>query len=300
MEPTKYIWLNGEFIAWDDAKIHVLTHTLHYGAGAFEGIRAYKTSQGPAIFRLAEHTDRLIYSSKAIGMELKFSAAEINAAIVELIKRNQLEHCYIRPLAYYGYGVMGLNPRNAPCDLMIACWPWGKYLPHEAVDIKISDFIRIHPKSTVADAKIVGHYVNSIMAVLEIKNTAYHEALLLDYEGKIAEGPGENIFIIKNGKMFTPKLGAILNGITRNTIFKIAKNMNLELSEKDLYPDDLLQADEAFFTGTAAEVTPIASVNDQAIGTGKVGELTAQIKAQYLKIVNGEDPEYLEYLTFCK
>lgn len=298
METTEYIWMDGEFVKWDEAKVHVLTHALHYGSGAFEGIRAYATAKGPAIFRLKEHTERLLYSANAIGIELPFSAEQINSATVELVKINKVKHCYIRPLAYLGYGKMGLNPQGAPSKLMIACWPWGAYLPHDMVDIITSNFIRIHPKTTVADAKICGHYVNSIMAVRELIGTHYHEALFKDYEGNIAEGPGENIFVIKNGKVTTPPLGAILAGITRQTVITLLNELGVELVEKNITEEDIYQADEAFFTGTAAEVTPIKSLNDKIIKDGKIGDITAKVRELYLDIVQGRSEKHSQYLTF--
>ncbi|MCB0320566.1 MAG: branched-chain amino acid transaminase, partial [Bdellovibrionales bacterium] len=250
MNTTEYIWMNGEFVKWEDAMVHVLTHTLHYGAGAFEGVRAYETSRGAAIFRLNDHTERLFYSTKCIGLELPYTVDEVNKATVECVRKNNLKHCYIRPLAYFGYGKMGLNPTGAPPQLIIACWPWGAYLPHEMVDLKVSSYIRIHPRSTIADAKIVGHYVNSILAVQELAGTKYHEALFLDDSGNIAEGPGENFFMIQDGKAYTPPLGTILNGITRNTAMELLRDMGIEVIEKSLSLDDVFQCEEAFFTGT--------------------------------------------------
>lgn len=298
MEPTKFIWKDGELVNWEDANVHVLTHTLHYGAGAFEGIRCYKTAKGTAIFRLEEHTDRLFYSAKAIGMEIPFTRDQINEATVKTVKENGLEQGYIRPLVYYGYGVMGLNPRNAPVELIIACWPWGAYLPHDMVDLKTSSYIRIHPQSTIADAKIVGHYVNSILSVLELKDTNYHESLLLDYEGNVAEGPGENLFLVKDGTLTTPKLGTILAGITRNTVLELCESFGLSVEETTITPADIHTADEAFYTGTAAEVTPIKSLDDTVIGNGEIGPITAKLREAYLGIVQGENDAFEKYLTY--
>jgi branched-chain amino acid aminotransferase len=300
MEKTEFIWHNGELIKWDDAQCHILTHSLHYGAGAFEGIRAYKTGHGPAVFRLKEHIERLFYSSKVVSLEIPYTVDEICDATTALIRDNGLQHCYIRPLVYFGYGVMGLNPRNAPTDVSIICWPWGAYLPHDMVDLKISSYIRIHPKSTVCDAKITGHYVNSILSVLELRNTKYHEALLLDHEGNVAEGPGENLFLVKDGALHTPSLGTILAGITRDTIIEIAKDNALEVVERTITTEDVFAADEAFYTGTAAEVTPIRSVDDNIIGKGEIGPITTMIRSTYLDAVNGKSEKYLKYLTFCK
>lgn len=299
METTEQIWMNGSLIPWDDAKTHVLTHTLHYGAGVFEGIRAYETDQGPAIFRLQEHVERLLYSAGSLRMGLSYSVDEISTAIVDTLKVNKLAHAYIRPIAYYGYGKMGLNPKGVPVDLAIACWPWGAYLPHKMVDIKISRYIRIHPRSTVADAKICGHYVNSIFAAQELQDTDYHEALLLDFEGNIAEGPGENLFIVKDGVLKTPPLGNILAGITRQTVLEVAGDLGIKTAEEVITPDDAFNADEAFFTGTAAEVTPIRSIDDKMLGSGDdLGEVTTKIRETFLDLVTGKVDQYKKYLTF--
>jgi len=298
MEPTKYIWMNGALVPWANATVHVMTHALHYGDGAFEGIRFYKTPAGPAIFRLREHMERLQYSASALGMALPFSVDQLCEATRELVRSNEVEQGYIRPLAYYGYGVMGLNPRNSPTEVMIACWPWGKYLPVEVADIKVSSYIRIHPRSTVADAKICGHYVNSILAVLELKGTKYHEALFLDAEGMIAEGPGENFFIVKNGEITTPPLGTILAGITRSTVIEMAKDAGFSIVERPISLEEAYDADEAFFTGTAAEVTPIGTINDHTIGSGATGPITAALKARYLDATYGRSASYRNFLTF--
>lgn len=295
---SEQIWMNGTFVPWDDAKVHVLTHTLHYGSGVFEGIRAYETQEGPAIFRLPEHIDRLIYSGRALNMELAWDRDELINAVVETVKKSGHPSCYIRPLSFYGYGKMGVNPIGNPVELIIACWPWGAYLPHDMVDLKVSHFIRIHPRSTVADAKIVGHYVNSILSILELQGTHYHEALLLDSEGAIAEGPGENFFMVKNGTLVTPSLGTILPGITRRTILEIATDLGIAVEERRIMLEEAFTADEAFYTGTAAEVTPIRSIDDKVLGSGvKVGPLTEKIKSTYLAAVRGEVPQYEHYLT---
>lgn len=298
MQETPFIWMDGKLTPWKEANVHVLTHALHYGSGAFEGVRAYDTAKGPAVFRLKEHLIRLQYSSQAIKLEIPFSVDALAAATVELIKANKLSSCYIRPLVFYGYGKMGLNPKGAPTKVAIACWPWGQYLPHEAVDIKVSSFIRIHPKSAIADAKICGHYVNSILAVQEIAGTHYHEALFLDYEGHIAEGPGENFFIISGDTLITPQRGTILNGITRETVMTLARSQGFTVREQCLSLDEALNAEEAFFTGTAAEVVPIRSIDDQKIGNGGVGPKTAALKKLYLDVVHGRVAEYERFLTY--
>ena len=298
MEPTKWIWMNGAFIPWNEAKVHVLSHGLHYGSSIFEGLRAYKTEQGAAIFRLSEHMDRFHYSAQAIRMKIPYSTEELSKITCELLKRNNIEACYIRPHAAFGYGVMGLNPAAAPVDITIACWPWGAYLPIESANIKVSRFIRIHPRSTIADAKIGGHYVNSILAVQEVEGTHYHEALFLDYEGNIAEGPGANFFIIKGKEIFTPPAGMILPGITRASVMEIARDQGFKVFEKILTVAEAQDADEAFFTGTAAEMTPIGTIDDKPLRVGAPGPITKALKAAYLDAAYGRAPQYAKFLTF--
>lgn len=296
MISTKYIWLNGKFVPWKKANIHVLSHSLHYGGAVFEGIRFYETDKGPAIFRLKEHVKRLLYSAKTMAMKVPYSEASITKAIIETVRKNKIKHGYIRPIIFYGQK-MGLNPIGAPVEFAIACWPWGKYLSEDPIDVKISSFMRIHPKSSVTDAKISGHYANSIMATLELQGTKYQEALLLDYKGNVAEGPGENFFMVKNGVLHTPPLGTILHGITRDTIMELARNMGIPVKQKSFKPKDIFKADEAFFTGTAAEVTPILSVDDHVFSKGKIGPITKQIKHAFLDVVQGRDKRYMKFLT---
>ena len=298
MEPTQWIWMNGSFIPWHDARVHVLSHGLHYGSSIFEGLRAYKTDRGTAIFRLKEHMDRFLYSASAIQMKLPYSADELSAVTVDLLKRNNIEACYIRPHAAFGYGVMGLNPSAAPVDITIACWPWGAYLPISSANIKVSKYIRIHPGSTVADAKIGGHYVNSILAVKEVQGTQYHEALFLDFEGNIAEGPGANFFIIKDRALYTPPPGNILAGITRASVIEIARDKGLSVTEKKLTVAEAQDADEAFFTGTAAEMTPIGAIEDKPLRHAAPGPLTTELKQAYLDAAYGRSPQYETFLTF--
>ncbi|CAN5433308.1 branched-chain amino acid transaminase [soil metagenome] len=297
MQTTQYIWQNGKMLPWDEAKTHVLSHTLHYGGGAFEGIRFYKTANGPAIFCLAQHVERLLYSCSVIKMELPYDAAAIAEAIIEVVRVNKLEEGYIRPLAYYGYGKMGVSPQGAPAELAIACWPWGAYLPHDMIDVLVSKYIRIHPGSSVVDAKLCGHYVNGILASIELRGTHYHEALLLDADGNIAEGVGENFFMVKDGVIYTPMLGTILAGITRATTMKLANDLGYKVVETTLKLDEAYAADEAFFTGTAAEVAPIRTINDKILGNGQLGPVTSKIKSGYFQIVHGENPAYMDYLT---
>ncbi len=298
MDTTDYIWVNGEFVAWEDAQVHILSHGLHYGSGLFEGVRFYDTKKGPAIFRLKEHTDRFFYSASALAMDLPYEKDELNKAQIDLINKNNVSDGYIRPVAFYGAGKMGLNPTGAPVDVAIACWPWGKYLGDEQLRVKTSKYIRIHPQSTVADAKIAGHYVNSILASLEVHKKGYHEALLLDFEGNIAEGPGENFFMVKDGKIYTPPLGKILKGITRASIFELAKNEGIEITEKSITLEEAYSADELFFTGTAAEISAISELDDNKIADGKEGKITSMLREKFMNIVHGEDEKYLHWLTF--
>ena len=300
MEEVEKIWFNGKFVDWKEAKIHILTHTLHYGGGVFEGIRAYKTERGPAVFRLKDHIKRLFYSAKALEMEIPFSLEEIERAILELIKINKIEECYIRPIVIFGYGKMGLNLKEAPVSVAITLWPWEKYLGEKPIKVKVSRYIRIHPKSTVATAKICGHYVNSILASLEAQKSGFDEALFLDFEGFVAEGPGENIFIVKDKKLFTPLAGSILPGITRDSILKVAKNLNIETQEKKISLKEIKRADEAFFTGTAVEICPIGKIDDILINNGKIGEITKQIKDLYQRIIRGKEKKYLNWLQFIQ
>jgi branched-chain amino acid aminotransferase len=244
--------------------------------------------------------ERLHYSAKALGMQLPYSVEQLCEATCETLKRNNLEEGYIRPLIINGYGVMGVNPRNSPVQTIIACWPWGAYIPVDAADIKVSKFIRIHPDSTVADAKICGHYVNSIMAILELRGTKYHEALFLDADENIAEGPGENFFIVKNREIISPPLGAILAGITRATLIEIARDKGYTVTERRFSLTEAIAADEAFFTGTAAEVTPIGSIDDCPLSGGKAGPISLDLKASYLDAVRGKTPKYEKFLTFVK
>jgi branched-chain amino acid aminotransferase len=241
--------------------------------------------------------DRFLYSAGAIEMKLPYSSDELAAITCELLKRNKIEACYIRPHAAFGYGVMGLNPAAAPVDVTIACWPWGAYLPISSANIKVSKYIRIHPKSTVADAKIGGHYVNSILAVQEVQGTHYHEALFLDFEGNIAEGPGANFFIIKDRQLFTPPSGSILPGITRASVIEIARDKGLTVSEKKLTVAEAQDADEAFFTGTAAEMTPIGSIEDKPLRHSAPGPITSELKQAYLDAAYGRSSHYSKFLT---
>jgi branched-chain amino acid aminotransferase len=297
MKKAKKIWLNGKFLDWEKAKIHVLTHSLHYGSAVFEGIRAYPTEKGLAVFRLPEHIDRLFYSASVLGMKIPFSRKKIKAAILRTIKNNQLKECYIRPIAFFGEK-MGLNPAGVLVNLAIVAFPWRGLFEKKKIKVKISKFIRIHPRSTAADAKISGHYINSILATLEAKKEGFDEAILLDFKGNVAEGPGENIFLVKGKKIFTPSPGAILPGITRRTIIEVAKSLGYSVFEKKIRPEELKKADELFFAGTGVEICPIMKINDVLINQGKLGEITQKIKKNYQKIVKGKEKKYFKWLTF--
>ena len=295
---VKKIWFNGKFVNWKNAKVHILTHTLHYGGGVFEGIRAYRTEKGTAVFRLKDHIRRLFYSASCLEMKIPFSQKELQKAVLDLIKINKLEECYIRPIAFFGYGKMGLNPKGVPVDTAIIAWPWKAYLGKRPVSVKVSKYIRIHPRSTVPDAKICGHYVNSILASLEAQKAGFKESLFLDFKGFVAEGPGENIFMVKNRKLFTPSCGSILPGITRNTVLKIAGDLGIEAKEKKIILEELKQADEVFFAGTAVEICPVVKIDTTLINKGKVGEITRKIKNLYQRIVHGKEKKYLYWLQF--
>ncbi|MFT6834835.1 MAG: branched-chain amino acid aminotransferase [Francisellaceae bacterium] len=299
MQTSGYIWYNGKLVDWDKASTHVLTHGLHYGSGVFEGIRFYSSENGPAIFKLKEHVDRLFYSAGVLAMEITYSKQEISDAIVATVKACKLKEGYIRPLVYYGCEVMGVNPTGSPVDVMVSCWAWGAYLASDMVDIKTSKYIRIHPDSTVCDAKICGHYINGILASIELRNTHYHEALFLDMNGNIAEGTSANFFIIKDRIMYTPELGTILAGITRATVIDFAKRQGIKVVEKNIKLEDAYAADEAFFTGTAVEVTPIKSIDDKVIGNGDLGPISKLCKESYYKMVRGEIAEYDSAITYA-
>ena len=300
------IWMDGQMVEWRDAKIHVLTHTLHYGCGAFEGVRAYKTQQGTAIFRLQEHTERLINSAKILRMKLPFTQGQLEQAQVEVVRANQLESGYIRPLTWIGDKKLGVSPKGNTIHVMVAAWTWGAYLGEEGlkrgIRVKTSSYTRHHVNITMTQAKAVSNYTNSILANMEATDEGYDEALLLDASGFVSEGAGENIFVIKNGVIYTPDLSAgALNGITRNTVFHIAKDLGLEIVQKRITRDEVYIADEAFFTGTAAEVTPIRELDRIELGkagyVGSRGPVTEKIQTAFFDIVNGRNPNYAHWLT---
>ena len=301
MNKTEKIWMDGKLVNWDDATVHVLTHTLHYGLGAFEGIRCYKTDKGPAIFRLDEHVDRLFASAGIFLLDIPFSKAEIKAAIIKTVKANKLQECYIRPLVYIGYGAMGLYPKDNPIKVSIAAWPWGAYLGDEGLEkgirVKVSSFARHHIGSTMTMAKVCGYYVNSQIAKKEAITGGFDEALLLDTEGYVSEGSGENVFIVRNNVIITPPLHSILEGITRDSIMQVAKDLKIPLKEKLFTRDEVYISDEAFFTGTAAEITPIRELDGRKIGIGKRGKITEKLQKIYFDIVKGKNRKYESWLT---
>lgn len=295
------IWLDGEMVPWREAKTHVLTHTLHYGMGVFEGLRAYKTAAGTAIFRLQAHTDRLFRSAHILGMPMPYDKNTLNSACCAAVRENQLTSAYIRPMCFFGSEGMGLRADNLQVHMMIAAWEWGTYLGAENIErgirIKTSSFTRHHVNITMCKAKANGNYMNSILALQEALRDGYDEALLLDAEGYVAEGSGENIFIVRDDILYTPDLTSALEGITRDTILHFAADLGLVVREKRITRDEVYIADEAFFTGTAAEVTPIREVDGRAIGDGRRGPITARLQAMYFDQVKGRRDVYSEWLT---
>ena len=296
------IWMDGGLVDWRDARIHVLSHTLHYGCGAFEGVRAYKTAQGTAIFRLREHTERLFNSAKILRMKIPFTVQQVMDAQCEVVRANKLESCYLRPLTWIGDQKLGVSPKGNTIHLMVAAWSWGAYLGEEGlkrgIRVKTSSYTRHHVNITMTQAKAVSNYTNSILANMEATDEGYDEAMLLDASGFVSEGAGENLFVIKGGVVYTPDLSAgALNGITRNTVFRICEDLGLKLVEKRITRDEVYIADEAFFTGTAAEVTPIRELDRIEIGAGSRGPVTEKIQAAFFDIVNGRNPKYAEWLT---
>lgn len=298
------IWMDGEWIEWRDAKVHVLTHTLHYGAGVFEGLRAYHAEQGTAIFKLREHTDRLFRSAHILNMKIPFTKEELNQAQLESIHRNNLDSAYIRTMCFYGSEGMGLRADNLKVHAMVGAWEWGAYLGAENLEkgirIRTSSYTRNHVNSTMCKAKANGNYINSILALQEALSTGYDEALLLDHEGYAAEGSGENLFIVRHGKLYTPELTSALEGITRDTIITIAYDIGLEVVEKRITRDEIYISDEAFFTGSAAEVTPIRELDGRVIGEGGRGPVTEKLQSLYFDYVHGRREEHSEWLSYVK
>ncbi|MGB4911449.1 MAG: branched-chain amino acid transaminase [Candidatus Dechloromonas phosphoritropha] len=297
-----FIWQDGQLVPWREATTHVLTHSLHYGMSVFEGVRAYKTERGTAIFRLEDHTNRLFNSAHIFQMAMPFDKATINEAHKEVLRANDLEAGYLRPIAFYGSEKMGVSPKGAKVHIVIAAWPWGAYLGEDGLErgirVKVSSFTRHHVNISMVRAKASGHYINSILANNEVTNEGYDEAMLLDPEGYVAEGAGENLFIVKQGKLFTPDLTSCLEGITRATVLQIAAELGLSVQEKRITRDEVYCCDEAFFTGTAAEVTPIRELDGRQIGIGRRGPITAQIQAKYFDVVNGRSAQHDNWLAY--
>ncbi len=296
------IWLDGQMVDWRDAKVHVLTHTLHYGCGAFEGVRAYDSAGGTAIFRLQEHTQRLLNSAKILRMQVPFSAEQLNQAQKDVVRANGLKSCYLRPLLWIGSEKLGVSPKGNTIHAMVAAWSWGAYLGEEGmkrgIRVKTSSYTRHHVNITMTQAKTVSNYTNSILANMEVTDDGYDEALLLDASGFVSEGAGENVFLVKDGVVYTPDLSAgALNGITRNTVLHICEDLGLKLVQKRITRDECYIADEMFFTGTAAEVTPIRELDRLQIGAGQRGPVTEKIQSAFFDIVNGRNAKYAHWLA---
>ncbi|MCK9386938.1 MAG: branched-chain amino acid transaminase [Sulfuritalea sp.] len=297
-----FIWYDGKLVPWRDATTHVLTHSLHYGLAVFEGLRAYKTVSGTAIFRLKEHTDRLFNSAHIYRMPMPYDKATLMEAHKEVVRANQLESCYLRPIAFFGSEKMGISPRGAATHVSIAAWPWGAYLGEDGMEkgirVKTSSFARHHVNVSMCRAKYSGTYANSILANMEATEDGYDEALLLDVDGFVAEGSGENLFVIKDGQIYEPEIASALVGITRATVHTLAKELGFTVVSKRLTRDDIYIADEAFFTGTAAEVTPIRELDNRTIGSGSRGPITAKLQSLFFNVVNGKVPAHADWLSY--
>ena len=299
-----HIWFDGQWKPWQDANVHVLTHSLHYGLGVYEGIRAYATSKGPAIFRLDDHIRRLFESSKIVQIQIPFEASEILKACREIVAKNNLNAAYVRPLVFYGSEGMGLHTKSLKPHVAVAAWTWGEYLgagaTKKGVRIKTASHTRIGRQALFSKAKICGHYVNSMLALQEAQMCGFDEALMLDGQGFVAEGSGENIFMVKDKKLITPSKDAILLGITRATVMQLYQDLGFEVIERNITREEIYTADEAFFCGTAAEITPIVNLDGRVIGTGVSGEVTQKIQQLYFQVVQGEAPQYESWLTYVK
>jgi branched-chain amino acid aminotransferase len=305
VDPTDLIWMNGDFVAWEDAKVHVLTHGLHYGTGVFEGVRCYETdlnpTHPPAVFRNADHVERLRRSAELFYMEIPYSDQELRQATLELVARNGLRSCYIRPIVYRGYGSMGLNPLEAPVDVTIACWEWATYLGEEGmrngVRAMTSSWRRISPDSLIPHAKATGQYLNSVLAKVESVKAGYEEAILLDDHGHVCEGTGENVYIVRDGEISTPgQHNSILDGITRRSVMQIAQDLGYKVVERNVARAEMYLADEVFLSGTAAEIVPVREVDNHKVGTGRPGEVTRVLQAAFDDAIHGRSERYREWL----
>lgn len=300
---VEMIWFDGEFVDWDDAQIHVLSHALHYGTGVFEGIRCYDTEEGPAVFRLDAHLNRLYRSCTPYGLELPFEQETLRSATLELIERQDLRACYIRPIVFYGYDSLGINPMDCPVRVAIACWPWGAYLGEEAqeqgVDVMVSSWQKYSSTALPTTAKTTGTYLNGLLAGEEARRNGYHEAILLNDRGTVAEGPGENLFVVRDGHIFTPGIAeGILDGITRASVIQIARDLGYHVNDgATLSRGELYTADELFFSGTAVEVTPISTIDEVSIGDGTPGPVTTEIQSRFFDVVNRRTDAYDEWFT---
>ena len=296
-----HIWFDGKLVDWRDAKIHVLTHSLHYGMGIFEGVRAYKTVSGTGIFRLAEHTRRFFNSAHIFQMKLPYTPEQMMDAQKEVVRANALESCYLRPIAWIGSEKLGVSPRGNTIHVAVAAWPWGAYLGEDGlakgIRVKTSSFTRHHVNASLVRAKASGYYINSILANQEVTAHGYDEALLLDTEGYVSEGAGENVFMVRDGAVYTPDVASCLDGITRNSVITMARDMGLAVIEKRITRDELYCADEAFFTGTAAEITPIRELDDRQIGAGSRGPITARLQSLFFDVVGGKSDRYASWLS---
>lgn len=302
METTEFIWFDGKMVPWQDAKVHVLTHALHYGDSVFEGIRAYDCGdKGSSVFRLKEHSQRLVNSAKILRMNIPYTAEQIYDATIETLRANRLKAAYVRPLVFVGYGEMGVNPGHNPVNMIIAAWPWGAYLGAEALEkgirIRTSSFTRFQPNTLMSKAKAAGNYVNSILAKIEAVEDGYDEAVMLDPQGLVSEATGENIFVVRDGKIKTPQLTNTLGGITRASIIELARDLGYQVEEYPLSRDEIYIADEAFFCGTAAEITPIREMDHRTIGAGHAGPVTKHLQQEFFKVVRGENPKYQNWLA---
>ncbi|MBI3092412.1 MAG: branched-chain amino acid transaminase [Candidatus Tectomicrobia bacterium] len=304
MQEVKKIWMDGKLVDWADAKVHILTHTLHYGLGVFEGIRCYATKDGSAVFRHDEHIERLFGSAHIVGMKIPFTPQQIKAAIKETIRANELDACYIRPIVYFGYGVMGLNSTGAPVNVSIAVWPWGAYLGEEGMEhgirVRTSSFTRHHINISMTKAKVCGNYANSQLAKLEAVRDGFDEALMLDPQGNVVEGTGENLFMVRRGVIKTPPITNILEGITRDSLMQIARDQGHTVIEQNFSRDELYTASEVFLTGTAAELTPIREVDGRTISGGTRGPVTTALQDTFFAVVHGEDSRYKHWLDYIQ